>query len=333
MSTLTVSNITGSPVVNASTINATSYSTNGSVVLSANSSATLLSVGVITGNSLSLTTASGSIVLNKPGVRQTVISGPVTTAGLPNFLPATSASLSLTTQNISTGTNALVIGAAQGITSLGTQDTIGYYTTNLTWSSLTGSTTNYLYINASTGATGFTTLAPIYQIGGTPSVTNGQFTFNIAEMTGYLGNGTTAPATPIVFVGQAVTGVSTVTSTVAYAYNGKYISALQNMPGASTSVSLNHNLGVSPSVYDVLWTVVCSTTQYSYPVNAELPSYGATVPGQSCNYVPCSTDYLSAAVATPPTYTSAYIPPAGGGTVAAVTAGNWRMRLYVNRRF
>lgn len=219
----------------------------------------------VTANAFAYNTSSGTVTLNKPGVRQTVISGP-NSSGLPNFLPATSASLSITSQNISTGTSALVIGASQGITSLGTQDIIGYYTTNLTWSSLTGSTTCFLYINASTGATGFTTLAPIYQLGGTPSTTSGQFTFNISEMTGYLGNGSTAPATPIVFVGEAVTGVSTVTSTVAYAYNGYYDSGYTNtLPSGGSTVTRNTNIGTTD--YNVTSYIKCLTAENNYSVN------------------------------------------------------------------
>jgi len=174
-----------------------------------------------------------------PSIRQTVSAGPVTgSTGLPSFLPATAVSLSLTSQNVS-ASSPLVITAAFG--------QVNYTftaTSNLTWSSLTLSNTDYLYVNALTGVTGSTTLVPIYQYGGTPSVTNGQFTFNISEMTGYMGNGASAVATPLVFVGEAVTAVGTVTSTIAYSYNGYYDSGFTaTLPAAGSVNSKKHNIG------------------------------------------------------------------------------------------
>lgn len=286
-------------------------------------SASNVAITLSANNSLSF---DSSISLNKPGVRQTVISGPVTTAGLPNFLPATSASLSLTSQNISTGTSALVMTAAQGITLLGTQDVIGYYTTNLTWSGLTGSTTNYLYVNVSTGATGFTTLAPIYQIGGTPSTTNGQFTFNIAEMTGYLGNGTTAPITPIVFVGEAVTGASSVTSTVAYAYNGIYDSgATATLPSGGSAVSRNHNLGTD--VAQISMILRCTTTDAGYAVGDSI--FEAQGAGFTWSrWLARNTGGFIAVSGQSPTVLNK-----SAGTSTTLTLANWSYRLIVRRLF
>jgi hypothetical protein len=138
----------------------------------------------------------------------------------------------------------LVANAAQGYNASGAVNYAFMATSNVTWSSLSASHTNYLYINALAGTTGATILQPIYQFGGTPSATSGQFTFNIGQMIGYLGNGTAAVATPIVFVGEAVAATSTITSTVAYAYNGLYASAFATVPsGTGTVFSSNSNIG------------------------------------------------------------------------------------------
>lgn len=200
-------------------------------------------------------------------VRQTVSAGPVDTGGLPTLFPATSASLSITTQNVSS-TVPLVATAAQGFGATGQVDYASQFTANQTWSSLTANSTLYLYVNAQTGALGFTALLPIYQHGGTPATTNGQFTFNISEMKGYLGNGTTAPATPIVFVGEVVTNATTVTSAEAYAYNGRYDSGwTQNLPGTSAAVVKNSNLGVHADSARLV--IECTTADGGYAVGEQ----------------------------------------------------------------
>lgn len=197
-------------------------------------------------------------------VRQTVATGPVDTAGLPTFLPATSASLSITSQNL-TSTAPLVSTAAQGATASGQINVTNVATANITWGPVTASNTNYLYVNTSTGAAGFTILTPIYQYGGTPAVTSGQFTFNYSEMQGYMGNGTTAPATPLVFVGEVVAGAATITSTIAYAYNGFYDSGYTaTLPGAGIAVNKNSNVGNSECTVSVL--IQCTTADLGYSI-------------------------------------------------------------------
>lgn len=193
-------------------------------------------------------------LLNATGLatRQTVIAGPLSAAGLPTFLPATSGSLNLSTQNL-TGSTPLVATSGTGWSATtGLQvNQLGLSTANLTWTGLTNGSTNYLYVTITSGVltTGFTTLVPIYQWGAAPAVTNNQFTFNISQMQGFMGNGATAPASNIVFVGEAVASAGTITSTVAYAYNGLYDSGfIATLPGAGTFTSKNSNLGVIPDL-------------------------------------------------------------------------------------
>ena len=264
-------------------------------------------------------------------VRQTVLQGPVDTSGLPTFLPATSGSLSITSQNVSTGTNALVVTAANGSTSSGDANYVYSNTANLTWSGLTGSTTCYLYVNASTGATGFTTLAPIYQWGGTPAVTNGQATYNLQQGLMYLGNGSTAPATPIVFVGEAVTAAGSVTSTVAYAYRGKYDSGFTaTLPSAGATVSKNHNIGTQPEIGNMI--IECTTTDAGYAVGDRIVS-GATG-GTSSGYVAPTLAMTRNAVSFTAVSSSPWFLAAKSGGVATnLTLASWKYKFIATRNF
>lgn len=182
-------------------------------------------------------------------VRQTVLSGPLNSSGSPNFLPATSGSLSITSQNISAGVP-FVVAAANGFGSSGAVDRVGQSTANLTWSGLTANNTNYLYVDVAANGTltpGSTTLAPSYAAYYNAPFTNGQAYFSIPAMQMFVGNGSSAVPTYRVFVGEAVTNASTVTSTVAYAYQGKYNSGRFSV-AANTQYTKNHNLGVMPEV-------------------------------------------------------------------------------------
>ena len=211
------------------------------------------------------------------GRRQTVSTGPVTAAGLPNFLPATTTgTLALQTSNVSS-TYPLVATAAGGwsIATGAPVDAIGVATGPLTWTGLAANraaaTPNFLYVSIAGGALtpGSTLLPPIYQFGGTPAVTNGQFTFNIAEMRGYLGNGTSAPQVNLVMVGEAATDGTAVISTVGYAYNGRYDSGYTaTLPSANTSTSKNHYLGLVPSISD--FRAQCISADAGYVVGDEL---------------------------------------------------------------
>ena len=210
------------------------------------------------------------------GRRQTVAAGPVDSSGLPTFLPATNGALSLTAQNIS-ATARFVVSAANGWDYQGRpSDRVGVSLTTPQWTGLTASraaaTPNFLYVVvAADGSltTGKTLLAPIYQWGGTPGTADGQFTFNIAEMKGYLGNGASAPEAFVVFVGEAATDGSGVISTVAYACNGRYDSGYTNtLPAAATATSRNHNIGVIPQVCE--FKAKCTSADAGYAVGDEI---------------------------------------------------------------
>lgn len=249
---VTSANITDSTAAGRNMLTAASVAAQ-QALLSLGSLALLSSVAVpanltTTGTAQAATRLSGTGAWSgvSPAVRQTVLNGPVDTLGAPSFLPATSANLNLTSQNI-TSSAPFVVSAANGADASGTIDLTGVSTANLTWTGLTASQTNYLYVDISAAGvltTGFTILPPTYQWGGTRSITSGQFTFNVQEMSATVGNGATAPQTYRVFVGEAVCAVGTVTSTVAYAYQGRaLISIAVASFAASTRTAFTHNLG------------------------------------------------------------------------------------------
>lgn len=200
--------------------------------------------------------------------RQTVESGPSDpTSGLPNFLPSTSASRTLVSTGVSI-TSPLTVSAAQGFNLSGAVDLFCQSISNLTWASLTASTTNYLLITTNPDGSctpGFTTLAPIYSSGVAIANTNGQYTFDTVHYQTWLGNGTTATQQTVVAVGEAVTSASAVTSTVAYGYQGAFDSGyIATLPGVSTQTVFNINLGVTDVVTTL--SLMNKTTEGGYAV-------------------------------------------------------------------
>jgi hypothetical protein len=273
--------------------------------------------------------------------RQIILNAPVDTSGYNSMLPATSGSLSITTQNITTSAP-LVVTAAASYNQFGDQvNRKGFATANLTFSgntasigisSITRSTTtatlttsashnlvtgsevtvsgatpagyNGAYIITVTGATTFTyvmaadpganaapvgsytvtnflwvdvgtdgvlttgrtLLPPVYVQGSTPSTTANQSTYNITEAKGYYGNGSTAPQTYKVFVGEVQASTATITSSVAYAVNGYYDSGLNiNLPGVSTIINKAHNIGVSDYLTNRL-ILINKVSEFGYVV-------------------------------------------------------------------
>ncbi len=185
-------------------------------------------------------------VINVP-VRQTVLSGSVNTStGAANFLSigtGLAVNLAATTTNIT-------LAFAAGFDAYGDVNYVGRITSDVTgaFSGLTANTTSYLYVNrnTSTGALtyGAVTVQPVYQTYAPTNVNNLHW-FDISEMQMKVGNGTTWTVVQRVFVGQAVTNASTVTSVVTYALRGQYDSGVITV-AANTGYQREHNIGVAP---------------------------------------------------------------------------------------
>jgi hypothetical protein len=264
-------------------------------------------------------------------IRQTVLSGPVDTSGLPTFLPATSVNLNLTTQSVSTGVNALVATAAGGANGSGAINAVGQATANLTWTGCTASNTNYLPVSIAAGALTALTpviLAPIYQWGGTPAVTAGQYTYNIQQGIMWLGNGSTASAVNHVIVGEAVAGASTITSTVEYAYQGRY-STEQVTIAASTAYSFNSGIGTV--LQRAIPWMECKTTDLGYAVGDRVYALGADSNGTAYAGTQFWTTKNTCGFTTGTG--SLQLPNKSTGGIAASTNANWKLGFEIVRGF
>lgn len=210
----------------------------GAAASGANSDITSLTgIASISGQSNALLV--NSATTSKPQVRQTVLSGPVDSSGLPSFGGGTGSTAV-------TASGTFVATAANGYSAGGGIDYTGSIT-NPSWTGLSTNGTMYLYLDiAADGSctTGNATLAPIYRWGGADVVTNNQFTFNIQEMVGKVGNGSVATQAYRVFVGEVTVSGSVVTAITWYALLGRYQQAwVSTLPAAAVAVNANHNIG------------------------------------------------------------------------------------------
>lgn len=274
------------------------------------------------------------------GVRQTVAAGPVDTAGLPSFLPATSASLTLTGQNV-TSSAPLVAASAAGWSVTGQPiDYVGSSTANPVWTGLAAnraaSTPNFIYATIAAGVFSYasTTVAPVYQWGGTPAVTSGQITFNISEMKCYLGNGVTAPQAALVIFGEAATDATTVISTVAYAYNGRYQSAFTaTLPAIGTFTSANHNIGVVPQFRK--FAIRCNTIDRGYAVGDVLMNDDLGAYDTNPNEIPLAIMTTSKLIGITSGSSQAFnaMTKTTGTVVGTLTLASWDYQFIASRQW
>jgi hypothetical protein len=252
-------------------------------------------------------------------VRQTVLSGTVDTNGFAAFGGATGAT------TVTTSTT-LTVTAANG-----TLNRTGQ-ATNPSWTGLSTNGTMYLWADVNADGsltTGSGTLSPTYRSGGADVVTNNQFTFNIQEMVGKVGNGTTATQTYRVYVGQVTVAGGVVTSITWYALMGRYSSPLgTTLPGVSTATSFAHNLGVRPRRV-AMW-LYCVTAQFSYVTGDyiyESLSSNATWASPHGK----SVDTLNAIVLTQATAAWLASAKTGGNATNTLTAANFNLGLDIDR--
>lgn len=277
------------------------------------------------GTNYQLLNPSASSTFTAVSVRQTILSGPVDSAGLPNFGGSTGA----TTVTMA-GT--LIGTAANGFGSSGSVDSVGSGT-NLSWTGLATNGTMYLYATISGGVltTASTVVAPVYAWGGTPSVTTGTLTFNIQTMTGYLGNGVTAPQTNWVLVGEVTVAGAVVTAITWYGLMGRYVSAYTaTLPGAGNQTTANHNLGITIGL-DAQFQIECTSADSNYATGdmvTFLIGVGASV---SASIGPTLT--RTAIGITPGNNASFQLTNKTTGAQFNPTAANWKYRFVVWRKW
>lgn len=259
-------------------------------------------------------------------VRQTVLSGPVTSDGLPNFGGSTA-----TTTVTVLGT--LVVTAANAEDISGNVDRVGSIAAP-SWTGLSTNGTMYLYLDiASTGicSPGSTTVAPVYQFGGTYSTSAGAFTFNTQEMVGKVGDGSAVTQTYRVHVGEVTVAGGVVTVITWYAIKGRYVSAwTATLPGTSAAVSFSHNIGIKD--VDLNYEIECTTIDNSYAVGDQISNPCTNSGGADSPARPTPTSRNAAQIQTAGTNSAVAIPK-GGGAITALTVGDWKYRFTGKRRW
>lgn len=251
----------------------------------------------------------------KPEVRQTVLSGPLDSNGLPNFGGSTG------------GTTVTASGTIKATAANALSDRTGTIV-NPSWTGVTTNSWATLSIDSSGVCTpNVRTLEPVYQWGGTPSVVNGQLTFNIQEMKMYLGNGTVANEVYEVVVGQ-FTAAGTVSAIAWYALRGRYESPAQSIPANSTLLSVNHNLGVMPSSFSA--RLRCVIAEHGYPVGSEA-TFTNNDDGDGGRASGSYATKLAAGWMNSSTSPTPFIKAMSAGGMATLTAANWRLVFYAYR--
>jgi len=189
-----------------------------------------------------------------PGRRQATLVGSVDSNGQPNAL-TTPGGLSVTLN--ASSTTPYIVSFAEGFDNTGgALDYVGAFTSNQAIAVL-ANTTNYIYIQRnSLGvlSANFASQAPIYSRVAPSSPATGQHWFNTSPsgntsagqrgMTMYSWSGSVWVANQRVFIGEAVTNASVVTSLINYAYQRRYQSAW-TAATAANNINFNHNLGMT----------------------------------------------------------------------------------------
>jgi hypothetical protein len=263
-------------------------------------------------------------------VRQTVLSGPVDSAGLPNFGGSTGS-------GTVTATGTLIATASNGFSlAVGPVNRVGSIT-NPSWTGLTTNGINYLYLDVNadgtcTAGSSVPTLPPAYQIGGTYSITSGQFTFNVQEMVGKVGNGATAAQTYRVYVGQVLVAANVVSTITWYALLGRFYSAFTNtLPGTSSQTNFAHNLGITPgAVMSIPMFIIKNiSTDAGFAVD-DLLYNPVTFNTDDIPTTPALTSNVAMAVSFGNTIGIRVTTKSGGASVN-LTAAKWAYAAAVNR--
>ena len=251
-----------------------------------------------------------------PPVRQTVLSGPVDTNGFAAFGGSTGSTTV-------TAAGTLTATASNGVAG----DRTGSIT-NPSWTGLTANAFLYLDIAANgTCTTGSTTLAPTYRWGGADVTTNNQFTFNIQQMVGKVGNGATAAQTYRVFVGE-VTASGTVSAITWYQLQGRYQSALAAIAASGARTAFNTNLGVKP-LRAAAW-LYCNTAEANYSIGDVAPYQ--TISAAAIAFVGLTIDgpnVVSNTNANDATFLR--LPNKTTGASTGLTPANWRQFVTCER--
>jgi hypothetical protein len=255
-------------------------------------------------------------------VRQTVLSGPVDANGLPNFGGATGGTAL-------TAAATLLLAAATGFDADGGQIDVLGSIENPQWTGLNTNGKHYLYLDIAADGTctpGHSTLAPIYQFGGTYSTTNDQFTFDFQEMIGKVGTGSAANQTARVFVGQVQVSSGVIAGITWYALRGQYYSAGVTPTNATTHV-VNHNIGAAQ--LQIVAVFECQSADVGFAVGDRFQLGDTYEGGGTARGATLGNDRVAAWMTIG--NTGFYIFPKGGTTADQPTLGNWKLKFEIRR--
>ena len=294
--------------------NSTGLTMLGTLTLDANAAAALQAVPL-----QQMQAADAAIVRGR--VRQTVISGPVDSSGVAAFGGSTGSTTV-------TASGTLIASSANGFGVSGAVDLVGSIA-NPSWTSLSTNGTMYLYLTVNTDGTcttGSTTLAPVYQQGGTYSTTSGQFTFNVAEMVGKVGDGSAANQAYRVYVGQVTVSGGVVSAIVWYALNGRYEVSGVALPAVGTATSRNHNIGTAPKIRHVL--LVNGSTELNYAVGDEVPVW---IENNGGTLTPSLVVASTLTISTVRGSTATLLLNKTTGVSANITPASWSYKFFADR--
>jgi hypothetical protein len=186
-----------------------------------------------------------------PDRRQCVLCGPVNASGLPDLFTVSGSSLQILFRN---STDPLQIAFANGYDAIG-QPLDYVFSTNVGSVIVPASSTSYIYADRSpsTGNViyGRSGVVPVYQDVAPASPATDQHWFDTSGRSGanmlstykmWRWEGSGWEQVQRVFLGEAVSNASGVTSAITYAYRRSYVSAW-TAAAAGNSLVFNHNLG------------------------------------------------------------------------------------------
>lgn len=207
-------------------------------------------------------------------VRQTVLYGPQA-AGVSDLIPQTQVGNTLAsgvTLKFSTTTGGVT--CANGFNTDGSQnDTIWVTSVDLAIPNLTGSVTNYIWVDPVAQTGGFVTVADAAQSGGTIPITNNQHTFDYSPggFKNYLGNGATAVQSNHVIVAEVDTSGTVVTAIRCRAYQGRFNGPATAIPLSGNRTSLSSNIGPDGGAQTVSVIAKFTTGVAGYSVGDRVP--------------------------------------------------------------
>lgn len=264
--------------------------------------------------------------------RQAVQYGPLTAAGQPDLIPQSQVGNTLAAGVTLKGTTApFFASVGAGFNADGSPKNINFVSAaDINSGALAASVTNYLWLDAATGAVGVVSVADAFQFGGTIPVTANQYTYDYANHIMYLGNGTTASQSNRLIVAEVDTNATVVTAIRVRAYNGKYDSGWTNtLVAAAGNYTKNHNMGTQE--IDVHEVVECITAEDGWAVgDQEIDPMGSST---NWPYKPALViKKNTVSVKRPTTYAyfhTIVTSGAGGGK----TAANWKYKITAERKF